>query len=86
MLVVPYAWDQPDNASRIQRNGLGLYLPRTRYNIATATATLQRLLNESRFSSRASDVALQLQCEHGLLNACSAIERVLHTSLVVTNT
>ncbi len=46
MLIVPYGWDQPDNAARIERLGSGLHVPRTDYSPKTATAALERLLGE----------------------------------------
>jgi UDP:flavonoid glycosyltransferase YjiC (YdhE family) len=77
MLVVPYAWDQPDNAARIQRKGLGLHLPRTEYSVGAGTAALERLLREPQFAQRSAKVGAELQHEQGLSNACAAVERLL---------
>jgi rhamnosyltransferase subunit B len=77
MLVVPYGWDQPDNAARIARLGTGLHVPRTAYSPETATRALQRLLHEPHFSNRAAEMANHVQEEDGLTAACNAIESLL---------
>jgi UDP:flavonoid glycosyltransferase YjiC (YdhE family) len=74
MLIVPYGWDQPDNAARIERLGVGLALPRHRYLPSTAAAALQRLLVEARFHERAVEIGEQVRAEDGLSGACDAIE------------
>jgi len=74
---VPYGWDQPDNAARVERLGVGLHVPRSKYSASTASAALQRLLGESRFAQRAAEAAARLQEEDGLTAACNAIEAVL---------
>ncbi|HEV2619931.1 MAG TPA: nucleotide disphospho-sugar-binding domain-containing protein, partial [Acidobacteriaceae bacterium] len=77
MLVVPYGWDQPDNAARIERLGTGLHLPRSTYSLKTATDSLERLLCESHFANRAKEIGRQMQGEDGLASACDAIQLLL---------
>ena len=77
MLIVPYGWDQPDNAARVERLGAGLHVPRTKYSASTAAAALERLLGDPRFATRAAELGAQLQQEDGLTAACDAIESVL---------
>jgi len=77
MLIVPYGWDQPDNAARIERLGVGLHIARTNYSVDTAAAALQSLLDDPQFSRRASEVGGQVAAEDGLTGACDAIESVL---------
>jgi UDP:flavonoid glycosyltransferase YjiC (YdhE family) len=76
MLVVPYGWDQPDNAVRVERLGVGLHVPRDCYSSQTGTDGLQRLLSESHFATQAAEIGAQLQEEDGLTSACDAIESV----------
>lgn len=76
-LIVPFGWDQPDNASRVERLGAGLHLPRSEYSVRSATAALDRLLHEARFSEKATDVSAEIQEEDGLSSACDAIEAIL---------
>lgn len=77
MLVVPYGWDQPDNASRVQRIGVGLHVARNAYTIDTATSALVELLRTTQFANRAAEVRTQLAAENGLKTACTAIESIL---------
>jgi UDP:flavonoid glycosyltransferase YjiC (YdhE family) len=76
-LIVPFGWDQPDNAIRVEQLGVGLHLPRSKYSVSTAAAALERLLTEKRFADRATGVAAQIQSEDGLNSACNAIETLL---------
>ncbi len=80
MLVVPWSHDQPDNGARIQRQGVGLTLTRSRYNAQTAAKALGRLLNEPAFAARAAEVGRQVAAEDGGATACDAIERYLAAS------
>jgi len=77
MVYVPYGWDQPDNAARVERLGMGLHVPRTRYSARTAAHALDRLLNDDRFAKRAAEVGKRIKAEDGLTGACDAIESVL---------
>jgi UDP:flavonoid glycosyltransferase YjiC (YdhE family) len=76
MLIVPYGWDQPDNAARVQRLGAGLHIARSDYSVEKATAALKLLLDNSRFSIRAAVVRERMAAEDGLKSACDAIESV----------
>lgn len=77
MLVVPYGWDQPDNASRVQRLGVGLHVVRNAYTVDSASSALMELLKNSHFTHRAAEVRAQVEAESGLATACTAIESIL---------
>ena len=77
MLIVPYGWDQPDNAARMERLGVGIALARKDYNPDTAAHALRSLLDEPSFAKRSREVAKQLAQENGLGLACGAIESIL---------
>ncbi len=78
MLVVPYGWDQPDNAARIERLGTGLHLPRTNYSLENATKALRRLLCEPQFAKQATTIGAEMEEENGQTLACNAIETLLN--------
>lgn len=80
MLIVPYGWDQPDNAARVQRIGAGLTLARKQYSADTAFKAIKRLLTESSFSSHAQSIAAHLSVEDSLRTAGVAIELTLASS------
>jgi UDP:flavonoid glycosyltransferase YjiC (YdhE family) len=75
-LIVPFGWDQPDNAARVERLGVGIHLPRAAYNVDSATSSLKRLLSESQFSDRSAQVGGKIQAEDALNSACNAIDLV----------
>lgn len=77
MLIVPFGWDQPDNAARAVRLGIALSLSRKRYTVDRAARALQRLINESRFQQRAMGVQKQMQAEDGVPSACNVLEQML---------
>lgn len=76
-LIVPYGWDQPDNALRIERLGTGLHLPRRAYSVENAAATIERLLTEPQFARRGAEVGRSICAEDAVPLACDAIERLL---------
>ena len=77
MLIVPYGWDQPDNAARIERLGVGLSLARKDYNSATAVSAIGRLLSEPSFDACARELAAKLAKEDGCGIASHEIESIL---------
>ena len=74
MLVVPFAFDQPDNASRLRRLGLARTIPRRHYNARRAYTELAQLLNDPAYVARAALAARTLERENGVQAACDAIE------------
>ena len=76
-LIVPYGWDQPDNALRIERLQTGLHLPRRAYTVESAAAGIQRLLTEPQFAKRAAEIGRDIRAEDAVPLACDAIERLL---------
>src|SRR6202047_5663284 len=54
MLVMPCAWDQPDNAERAARLGIARTISRRCYTPGRVAAELHRLLNNPRYTQRAS--------------------------------
>lgn len=74
MLVVPFAFDQPDNAERLRRLGVARTLPGPTYSANRATAELRHLLDEPSYAQRASEVSRRIQAEDGVQVACDALE------------
>jgi len=77
MLFVPYGWDQPDNALRVERLGSGLSLARRRYSAETAMPMLDRLLTETHFARRAAFLADKIKPQRGVDDACDAVEKAM---------
>ena len=76
MIVVPFGWDQPDNAARVERLGLGLAVSREAYS-STAASAIHRVLTEPAFAARAAEIGERVRREDALTIACNAIERLL---------
>lgn len=80
MLVMPYGQDQPDNAARMVRLGVGRTIKRVRYTAVTAAAELAPLLNEPTYAAKALEVGKIVQSEDGVTAACNAIEDLMRFS------
>lgn len=80
MLVMPYSHDQPDNAARVVRLGVGRTVPRARYTPARAASELQRLLHDARYAPKAARIGAAMQQEDGVRAACDALEEVLRAA------
>ena len=77
MLVVPFAFDQPDNAARIGKLGVGNKLFIHDYSAARAARALEPLLSEPACRQRAAAVGARIRDEDGVGNACEALEKLL---------
>jgi UDP:flavonoid glycosyltransferase YjiC (YdhE family) len=77
MLVVPCAWDQPDNADRVTRLGIARTLPRPRYTAARAAAELRPLLENSAYAAKAHEIAQVVGAEDGACQAARELEKLL---------
>ena len=73
-LIVPFGWDQPDNALRVERLGAGLTIAKADYSTDTAVTVLIRLFREPQFASRAAKIAKIIQSEDGLQEAADMLE------------
>lgn len=77
MLVMPFAHDQPDNAARVTRLGVGRSLARSRYRAERVARELTVLLTTPRFASTAAAIAKRVRAETGPTTACDALEAQL---------
>ncbi len=80
MLIVPFGFDQPDNAARVQRLGISRTLARTAYNRATAARELSKLLSDNSYSQKANQVGIHVRKENGALEACNAMESLMRAT------
>jgi rhamnosyltransferase subunit B len=76
-LIIPFNHDQPDNASRVARLGVGRTISRTRYTAANAARELNTLLTDKSYAERAAIVGRQVQSEDGARTAADEIEKFL---------
>ncbi len=78
MLVVPWAHDQPDNAERVRKLGVGSTLNRARYTGARAAAAIRQLLDQTHYAESAARLRNCLVEENGRAAACDRIEAVIN--------
>ena len=74
MLVVPYGFDQPDNARRVVQLGVARTLPLKSYTASSVVRELGTLLGESQYAVRAAEIGSIIRSEDGVEVACKAIE------------
>lgn len=72
-LVVPFNFDQPDNAHRLARLGVARVIPRSAYNRFRSAVRLEEILGNKSFSERAQSIARDLAAEDGVAAACAAL-------------
>jgi UDP:flavonoid glycosyltransferase YjiC (YdhE family) len=77
MLVVPFAFDQPDNAARVTRLGVGRTLARSRCTAHRIAREFAALLGPSRPAQLAAEAGALIRAERGGEFACDALERAL---------
>jgi UDP:flavonoid glycosyltransferase YjiC (YdhE family) len=73
-LVMPCAWDQPDNAERAARLGIARTIARNHYEPKRVAAELRLLLEDPAYSQRAAEIATKVRQENGVIAACDALE------------
>jgi rhamnosyltransferase subunit B len=78
MLVVPFGQDQPDNAHRCVRLGIGRTLSPSRFTVPRVVSELSELLDNPSYREQAAQVGQRVREENGTKRACDAIEQVLH--------
>ena len=76
-LIVPFAFDQPDNAAHAARLGSSRTLPRAKYRAARVAKELDILLTKPEHTSKASETGKLIRVENGAAVAVDLIEEVL---------
>jgi UDP:flavonoid glycosyltransferase YjiC (YdhE family) len=74
-LIVPFAFDQSDNADHARRLGTSLTLYRQHYKAPRVARELERLLNEKSFAERARSISQRIKQENGPAAAADLIEQ-----------
>ncbi len=80
MLIVPFGFDQFDNAERMVRLGVAETIGRKKYTINNAATSIEKLATEDSYKRRAIEVGARMQSENGIENACNAIESILKSN------
>jgi UDP:flavonoid glycosyltransferase YjiC (YdhE family) len=83
-LIVPFAFDQPDNAAHAARLGTSRTLRRDKYRAGRVAKELDILLGEADYAARAAAVGQLIRSENGAATASDLIEQVLGRSAETT--
>jgi len=73
-LIMPMSHDQPDNAARVARLGVGSILGPKRFRGAAVAAALEKMLDNSDLRQRCSEYAAHLSARDGLERAADTVE------------
>ena len=76
-LIIPYTYDQPDNAARVQRLGTSRTILREQYSALRVAKELSELLGNPSYAAKAVEIGRIIQAENGVMIACDAIEKQL---------
>jgi rhamnosyltransferase subunit B len=76
MLVVPFSHDNPDNAARVVRLGIGRSIPNSRYSPDRLASELRCLLDDPAYARRAHEIGEQVRQEDGVKAVCDALEGI----------
>jgi len=76
-LIVPFAFDQVDNADHARRLGTSRTLYHKDYSAVAATKELGALLDDPSYAQQAREVSERLKQENGSVQACDLIEELL---------
>ena len=76
-LIVPFAFDQSDNAGRARRLGVSRTVYRNKYRAPRVAKELYKLLSDPSYAQKAREVGRQLKQENGPARAADLIEQVL---------
>ncbi|HKZ00663.1 MAG TPA: glycosyltransferase [Pyrinomonadaceae bacterium] len=76
-LIVPFAFDQSDNAARAARLGTSRTVYRSQYSATRATKELGILLDRPHYAETAKAISNCLRHENGTTVACDLIEKLL---------
>ncbi|HUE83461.1 MAG TPA: glycosyltransferase [Pyrinomonadaceae bacterium] len=80
-LIVPFAFDQPDNAARAERLGTSRTLYRKHYLASRVAKELDILVSKPQYAQKASAVGKHIKQENGAARACDLIEKTLNDNL-----
>ena len=80
-LIVPFGYDQPDNAERLRRLGVARVLRRNRVSTHTLTAGLREVLADPGLAMQARELSRRIRPDTDLARSLDALERLCRASL-----
>jgi UDP:flavonoid glycosyltransferase YjiC (YdhE family) len=77
-IIMPFAWDGHDNATRVQETGYGFKLNRADWSEETLFAYLRECLGDGAMQARLSSTSRQMQARNGPARAAARLDELLH--------
>jgi UDP:flavonoid glycosyltransferase YjiC (YdhE family) len=75
-VIIPFSFDQPDNAQRMKRLGVAEVLSRRAMQVTPIAAKLERILNDVSYSKRARDYAAQINPPQAMVAVVDKMEKL----------
>jgi rhamnosyltransferase subunit B len=75
-LIRPLKYDQPDNANRIYKLGLGTYVMPERFKIEQVAPMISNMLQKAKSSKALRHYAVDVNNSSAIIDACDLIEKV----------
>jgi rhamnosyltransferase subunit B len=82
-LIMPYTYDQPDNAARVKRLGTSRTIGREQYSASQVAKELGELIGNPGYATKAAEIGRIVQAEKGVSVACDAIEKQLEEVVIL---
>lgn len=73
-LIIPFAWDQFDNAARVEKLGAGLVLRASRINLKRFEKAIRRLITSQEIQLRCDELSCRLKNKFDASELCKEIE------------
>ncbi|HKO92317.1 MAG TPA: nucleotide disphospho-sugar-binding domain-containing protein, partial [Polyangiaceae bacterium] len=78
-IISPQGFDQPDNAERVVRGGVGAYLPRSALSGQSLASAIRPLLSSTKVEARARQLAALVRADRAVEKAVDCLlERFVH--------
>jgi hypothetical protein len=75
--LIPYNFDQPDNAARMARVGVGRVISRASYSARRVASDLESLVGDPTYTKNAQEIGKVVERENGAVTACNALQKLL---------
>jgi rhamnosyltransferase subunit B len=72
-VIQPFSHDQPDNANRVSRLGVGRTIPRKRFTANRLASELDSLLNDAAVAARCREIAGRIQRVDPFAQSCEVL-------------
>lgn len=83
-VIMPLAHDQPDNAARVMKLGVGTSIHPSSYQAPQVARALRGMIDDPNVRLRARALADRIRCEDGRESACKAIEALVEAPAVIS--